>query len=322
MYQEDLRKLSQKSVNILKEQAYYLNESDIELNIIAESIGLSQDTVSKWLTANNISDNSNLTGELLNDVQTIWPESLELLQRQVSNLYKKQFTISEIANLTGLQENWITANLPKDEKNNNQKHFYQINPAMDIKLDQHKKIIKSKDAYQYYSSMTLLQDMNILSKSKKKAYKEALESAKKIGYIQGKGDANKYLSQRNIEFTENINTYLAEVESKLSNIIYSLVQKIIEDYDDIDYVTRNINSALKNLRNNQKITLHVHSDLIQEVSSHLKASDNSTINIISDNSLDKKDCVLITEVGVINSCLKNQLAILSEYYNTKTATTK
>ncbi len=312
MHQEDLRKLSQQSVRILKEQVFRLKESGTLLNDISDITGVSKATVLKWIEAKTDNSlDSNLIKELLNNLQNTWPESQALLQRQISNLHKKHLNITEISELTGLDKSWIISNLPNTEEEYSQEYFYQINLTKDIKLDQNTQILKSKDVCHYYNSMTLLEHVKALSKSKKEAHKKALEEAKQIGYKEGKQNANIYLSQRNIEFADSMNIYLTKVENRLSNIVHTLVHKIIEDYNDADYVTHNINSALKNLRDNQKFTLHVHSDLLQEVSNHFKTSEN-IINIVPDSSLDKKDCILITEIGITNLCLKNQLDIIAQ----------
>lgn len=214
--------------------------------------------------------------------------------------------------MTSTEQTTLKEDINSEQKINHP--FYQIIPSMNIRLKPNTKIIKAKDSTVYFDAITLLEESKKALNDSKIEGLKIKSQAEERGYEEGSQKANNFLAEKNIETASAISSYLSTVEDKLSSIVFSVIRKIINEYDDTDYVTQSINSALVKFRKNQKITLHVHDSLIQEVSSRINMENynEDTIHFIPDSTLNKKDCLVITELGIINATLEQQLKTIED----------
>ncbi len=236
-----------------------------------------------------------------------------------SDLVKeKSPVLNKLKKLIGLTEKEDHSQCERENKNQTSP-FYLVDPESLIQLKSDTKIIKEKDYAYYCESSDLLQaSKEHLENSKKYVAtleKEAIKSANIKAEIiiekakeDGKREADNLLAEKSIEATKASIDYLASLEDSLPNLIISIVRKIINDYDDQEFVIQNIASAVKNLSDNEEIKIHVSSSIINNVNTHLSGTTYAgRITLIPDSSLNDKDCLIVTKLGIINACLDTQL---------------
>lgn len=197
--------------------------------------------------------------------------------------------------------------------------FYLADPTAFIQLSSNAKIIKEKDYALYCESSDLLQaSKSFLEESKQRAEAlemEVIESANvkaeeilEVARKEGERKAENLLAEKNIEATKASIEHIASLEDTLPELIMSIVRKVIVDYDDQEFVIKNIKSAVKNLSDCEEIKIHVSPNVIHDVNSQLSdATYAGKISLIPDSSLKDKDCLIVTNLGVINACLETQL---------------
>lgn len=197
--------------------------------------------------------------------------------------------------------------------------FYLADPTAFIQLSSNAKIIKEKDYALYCESSDLLQaSKSFLEESKQRAEAlemEVIESANvkaeeilEVARKEGERKAENLLAEKNIEATKASIEHIASLEDSLPELIMSIVRKVIVDYDDQEFVIKNIKSAVKNLSECEEIKIHVSPNVIHDVNSQLSdATYAGKISLIPDSSLKDKDCLIVTNLGVINACLETQL---------------
>ncbi len=197
--------------------------------------------------------------------------------------------------------------------------FYLADPTAFIQLSSNAKIIKEKDYALYCESSDLLQaSKSFLEESKQRAEAlemEVIESANvkaeeilEVARKEGERKAENLLAEKNIEATKASIEHIASLEDTLPELIMSIVRKVIVDYDDQEFVIKNIKSAVKNLSECEEIKIHVSPNVIHDVNSQLSdATYAGKISLIPDSSLKDKDCLIVTNLGVINACLETQL---------------
>ena len=197
--------------------------------------------------------------------------------------------------------------------------FYLVDPEALIKIKADTKIIKEKDYAQYCESTDLLKaSKELYEKSKKLANEieqQTIESANlkadrilEVAKEKGERKANNLLASTNIDATKASIEHISAIEEDLPDLVMSVVRKIINNYDDQDFVMSNIKSAVKELSGNEEIKIHVSNNILDSVNKQLsEATYSGRIILVPDASLNDKDCLIVTNQGIINACLETQL---------------
>ncbi len=243
-------------------------------------------------------------------------------------LKQKTPLISKLKKLIGLSVNRVSdSNIDEEEASTgvvslseqDLPSFYLVDPDAFIQLSGNTKIIKEKDYAMYCESSDLLQaSKDFLNESKQRAVileEQVIESAKakaeeiiEAAKVQGEREADNLLAEKSIEATKSSIEHLASLEASLPELIMSIVRKIIIDYDDQEFVIKNIKAAVKNLSECEEIKIHMSPSIISSVNEQLMDTTyTGKITLISDSSLKDKDCLIVTSLGVINACLETQL---------------
>lgn len=165
---------------------------------------------------------------------------------------------------------------------------------------------------------------NILEQSKKEAEKlksSTITAAQKKGYDDGMLQANRELLKLKAEYEEKKQKLQKEyedmalsLEPQMAGIIADLVEKItgilVEDKEDV--ILYLVNKALKNMDKSSEYTIRVSGEDYEYISMK-KDLILSTIGrdvplyIIEDAALKKNQCLIETELRVINCSLDVQL---------------
>ncbi len=164
------------------------------------------------------------------------------------------------------------------------------------------------------------------------AWKEAeeiKESAYKEGYEHGLEDGNMEAMKRADEYLVNIKNeqeeakknmlakneiYLDDAERKLVNLTCELIKKIsgivVDDYKPV--MLNMINNALNDVESTSKYTIKVCEESYTYVSDNSDrivgaANPNITIDVFADSKLEKGQCIIETDNGIIDLSMDIQV---------------
>ncbi len=145
---------------------------------------------------------------------------------------------------------------------------------------------------------------------------QSVERAK--GYADGKAAGAKEVSALAIEIAGKVDRYLASVEGDLVKLSLEIVTRVLQDFDDADLVARIARTALADFRKAKAITVRVHPSTEYEVRRALADLLNETgeapppITIEADPALDRRGCILGTDLAVVDASVDVQLAAMAE----------
>ncbi|MBQ9275265.1 MAG: HrpE/YscL family type III secretion apparatus protein [Succinivibrio sp.] len=178
------------------------------------------------------------------------------------------------------------------------------------------RILKSADYAELCQANRLLEQVkNAAQEAKKRAeeaYKERYAAGYQDGHEEGKGEYTEKIMETVLKSIDS----LEGLESQLVQLVVDSVVKIIGQFEPGDRVLRVVRQALNSVRGSKYVHMRVCSQeeplVRQQLSSYLVSSDGSSgyINLKADPNLKPGDCVLETEMGVVDSSLSSQLAIL------------
>ena len=118
---------------------------------------------------------------------------------------------------------------------------------------------------------------------------------------------------------------LESLEKQLVEVVTKSVNKIIGDLDEKDRIVRVVRKGLSAVRGEKRIVVRVstHDEPIvrEDLKAYLLSDDGRSgyIEVIGDVNLKKGDCILETQMGVVEASLDTQLKILSESLSARVA---
>ncbi len=195
-------------------------------------------------------------------------------------------------------------------------NFIKIKPS-DINLDPSKKILKAQDYAAFVESKELLKASERKAKEQEEKATAALTGMmqKSMHDISEKIKAEKI--QHSLEITQASILHLKKLEQDLVNLVMSSVKKIIDDYSDEERIYYAVKSALKLLCQTKKVDVKVHPEAASALLERLNTLKQQFehIDIYPDEKLNKDDCIIESELGIINASLENQVANLEKSIN-------
>lgn len=143
------------------------------------------------------------------------------------------------------------------------------------------------------------------------------------GYSDGETAAKQEYSTQILEVVSKSVDYLGQAEAQVSRAVMTCLRKILGEFPEEEIVVRAANTALVEMRNQPRVTLHVHpsvaSELRGRVAEILRSdADVSFLDIVGDDSLPHGAVKLESDAGVVDASMNVQLAALEKVFS-KTA---
>ena len=187
------------------------------------------------------------------------------------------------------------------------------------------KIIRKDDLEKFFAAE------EIILESKKKA-QEILDKAEEIyknrfeqGLTEGKEEGKSEYTFKIMDMVLSQVDSLESLEKQLVEVVTKSVNKIIGDLDEKDRIVRVVRKGLSAVRGEKRIVVRVstHDEPIvrEDLKAYLLSDDGrgGYIEVIGDVNLKKGDCILETQMGVVEASLDTQLKILSESLSARVA---
>ena len=187
------------------------------------------------------------------------------------------------------------------------------------------KIIRKDDLEKFFAAE------EIILESKKKA-QEILDKADEIyknrfeqGLTEGKEEGKSEYTFKIMDMVLSQVDSLESLEKQLVEVVTKSVNKIIGDLDEKDRIVRVVRKGLSAVRGEKRIVVRVstHDEPIvrEDLKAYLLSDDGRSgyIEVIGDVNLKKGDCILETQMGVVEASLDTQLKILSESLSARVA---
>ncbi|MCL1603327.1 HrpE/YscL family type III secretion apparatus protein [Succinatimonas hippei] len=187
------------------------------------------------------------------------------------------------------------------------------------------KIIRKDDLEKFFAAE------EIILESKKKA-QEILDKAEEIyknrfeqGLTEGKEEGKSEYTFKIMDMVLSQVDSLESLEKQLVEVVTKSVNKIIGDLDEKDRIVRVVRKGLSAVRGEKRIVVRVstHDEPIvrEDLKAYLLSDDGRSgyIEVIGDVNLKKGDCILETQMGVVEASLDTQLKILSESLSARVA---
>ena len=132
------------------------------------------------------------------------------------------------------------------------------------------------------------------------------------GYADGMNAAKLEMAEQLISTAERTVDYFADLEDQVAQLVMMALRKILGEFDDAERTLRVARNALQIVRNQPQVTIRVPPAQEPEVRQRLSEllagfSQIGLVEVAADPRLKIGDCILETEIGVVDASLDVQL---------------
>jgi type III secretion protein L len=199
--------------------------------------------------------------------------------------------------------------------------LFRINPAgsntpSSVAPAESVRLLKAKDWAIYCQADELLKKAEEEAERVKLQAKEAFEQEKKLGYAQGLEDGRLELSEQMMDTVTKALDYLESLEGDMVTLVKEAIKKILGGLPDQEVITGVVRKALSLAQSQRRVILRVSNQdkpFVQEKLAEFMRDYASIefVDLVGDSRLNPGDCLLESELGVIDTGLGTQIKAIS-----------
>ena len=170
-----------------------------------------------------------------------------------------------------------------------------------LKCEEYAKLIEANEIIEH--SKAIAQEIEAKAEH---AYNERKDQ----GYADGMAEGQLQQAEKLIETGLQAVEYIEGLERQIVEVVTFAVRKIIGELDDKERIVRIVRTALDQVRGRQNVVVRVSPEeepYVQEAFSAMVGRKKSALEIVPDARMKPGDCVLESEMGLIEASLDIQL---------------
>ncbi len=177
------------------------------------------------------------------------------------------------------------------------------------------KILRAEEYATYLQAETLVEAGRKEVERIKEEAKQAYEEEKRRGFAEGEASGKAEIAERMVDYVTRIANNLERFESKLVDMLMQALQQIIGEIDRKELIVGVVAKALQVVRSQKRVMVRVHpsdlSSVEEQINAYLEHYQGiQFIDVTSDERLKPGDCMLETDVGVVDGRIDQQLAVV------------
>jgi type III secretion protein L len=203
--------------------------------------------------------------------------------------------------------------------------LFQIN-ELKVGLAPGAKVIKASDYLTLASAMNLSESLTkkadelyqaVRERENEKAQKanEEIYRLKEEARTQGRQEGRDEYAEKIMDAVLASVDYLENLEADLVKMVGETTRKIIGELPDDEVVVRIVKKALMSLRNDRRVTVRVppkHEPAVREALMGADSRASNYLDVRADGRLEIGQCILESELGVVEASLETQLRNLDK----------
>ncbi len=187
-----------------------------------------------------------------------------------------------------------------------------------FELESTSAVIKGSDYARVLEASELLDAAREQGKRIEAEAERVFEQRKEEGYEKGLDEARQEMVVQMFEVAERTAAYLEHIEEQVTKIVVNSLRHIVASLPPDELIIQSVRKALAAVMANQKqVTLrvpHEQVDAVQQRISELLSAFPAitTIEVAADSRLEGTDCILETELGVVEAGAEVQIKAIEK----------
>lgn len=148
----------------------------------------------------------------------------------------------------------------------------------------------------------------------------AYETERQKGYAQGREDAQREQSLHVLENVARHVDFLEKSEDRIVDLVMQAVRRVIEGFDERERAVAAVRSVLAMARDQKQVTLRLspeHAETVRRQIQEMVAAYPGIgfIDVVPEQRIEGDACVLESDMGVIESSIRIQLAAIQSAFD-------
>lgn len=141
-----------------------------------------------------------------------------------------------------------------------------------------------------------------------------MTKAIKRGLEQGQEYAACQNSELMLQFAQRTDEALLNMQDELVQVVVNAVRKIVHDLDPQEKAKQVVIGGLELVRGSHKLLIRVNPQVQAAVAAQLDSIPHrfSHLEVLGDGHLDLDDCMLESDIGIVNASLEQQLQVIEQ----------
>ncbi len=188
-----------------------------------------------------------------------------------------------------------------------------------IQLDPSARVLKARDYAEYLQAQEVISQANRQAEEILQKAAKVYESKKQQGYDEGREISKQEQSEHMLKVVSRTIGYLSDVEKALAGILMSGIKKIIGEFDSDEMAVNLVRNALQHVRNEKQVTIRIPPSQFNMVKSRVNEilaeyKGVGFIDLVSDERLSTGDCIMESDIGVVDASVDLQLEALQKRF--------
>lgn len=192
-------------------------------------------------------------------------------------------------------------------------------------IDPSCRVLKAADYAAYLEAQAIIATAQEKAQDIVEQAQAAYLQERERGYQDGLETSKAEQAEQMLKVVSRTINYLSSIEKTMADILLSGVKKIIGDYDQEALAINLIKSALQHVRNEKQVTIRMAPSQyamvkarINEILEEYKGV--GFIDLVADPRLATGDCIMESEIGVVEASVDIQLQALQKRFEKVNAT--
>ena len=182
-------------------------------------------------------------------------------------------------------------------------------------------VLKADDYRAYVDAETMLAAARADAEGIRAEAEAEFRRQSERGYAEGLREGQCECAEQMLQVVSRGVQFLRGLEETVASLVMVALEQMLGAMDDRDLLMKVVHKALSVVRERGRVTIRVRPDQVGYVEEQLRAGasggDSRVIEVVPDPLLGRSDCILETELGVIDASLEVQLeAIRKTLLNT------
>ncbi|TCT16421.1 flagellar biosynthesis/type III secretory pathway protein FliH [Natranaerovirga pectinivora] len=234
----------------------------------------------------------------------------------MSNLFKSSFVTFSPENKKVIKIENTNPRIINKDSEDEESNIVPISTEIDYKLKEEEAQQKINQMMEDAQKQAEVIKKNAYEEGKEQGYSQGYSEGYSIGKLEADQLINK-LKQEEIQLEEKYNNLIESLEPEFVQLVIAIIEKmtgiLVENKKEI--ILYLINEGIRSRESAREYLINVAIDDYNYIIDHSKdvinmGNPNVKINIVSNTKLEKGQCFIETENGIINSSVDTQLTEL------------
>lgn len=182
------------------------------------------------------------------------------------------------------------------------------------------KVLKAEDYAIYLEAQEIIESAKKQAEAIVAGANEAYEQEKQRGYQDGLDESKADQAEQMLKVVSRTINYLSDVEHSMADILLSGIRKIIGQFNQEELAVNLVRNALQHVRNEKQVTIRLAPSQYNMVKAQLNEilSDYKGvgfIDLVADQRLSTGDCIMESDIGVVDASVDVQLKALRQRFS-------